>query len=263
MDLELFTDIKWWSSSSDVCTSRAINMTVVRLCWRCTGQPPTADCKNGLWLLGPSPLVFLFSPAWKQNKAEAGGTQNGIGTLHIVPRASSSTFLGWLGSGPPVLEYCSNSTAPQTWPQPNHSCLHWPLWCSGWVMAIFASSVIPLSFSLTHLVTLTRICCLSLSASMHRPQSCAIRTYFFSPNQLGIKMRSVSHTSSLCDLVYIMIVDDTSQERALIQRSAPLGLPAVIKYLSLSMQQCCRNAWIFKRLNETLKATESSCSRPK
>lgn len=67
--------------------------------------------------LGLSPAVFLFSPAWKQNKAEAGGTPIGIGTLHIVPRASSSTFLGWLGSGPPVQEYCSNAAAPGTWPQ--------------------------------------------------------------------------------------------------------------------------------------------------
>lgn len=75
-------------------------------------QPRTLPC-----CLGPSPTVFLFSPAWKQNKAEAGGTQIGIGTLHIVPRASSSTFLGWLGSGPPVQEYCSNSAAPGTWPQ--------------------------------------------------------------------------------------------------------------------------------------------------
>lgn len=80
-----------------------------------TSPPPPQQ--NGLWLLGPSPRVFLFSPAWKQNKAEAGGTQNGIGTLHIVPRASSSTFLGWLGSRPPVQEHCSYSTAPQTWPQ--------------------------------------------------------------------------------------------------------------------------------------------------
>lgn len=92
------------------CIPRQINITVVEF----TDQPPQ---QNGLWLLGPSPRVFLFSPAWKQNKAEAGGTQNGIGTLHIVPRASSSTFLGWLGSGPPVQEHCSNSTAPQTWPQ--------------------------------------------------------------------------------------------------------------------------------------------------
>lgn len=65
----------------------------------------------------PSPLVFLFFPAWKQNKAKAGGTQNDIETLRIVPSASSSTFLGWLGSGPPVLGYCSSSTEPQTWPQ--------------------------------------------------------------------------------------------------------------------------------------------------
>lgn len=77
-----------------------------------SNQPWTLGC-----CLGLSPAVILFSPAWKQNKAEAGGTPIGIGTLHIVPRASSSTFQGWLGSGPPVQEYCSNAAAPGTWPQ--------------------------------------------------------------------------------------------------------------------------------------------------
>lgn len=104
---------------------------LVLLCWYITPSSPRLSPKtpnnnnnnNSNQLrtlaccLGLSPAVFLFSPAWKQNKAEAGGTPIGIGTLHIVPRASSSTFLGWLGSGPPVQEYCSNAAAPGTWPQ--------------------------------------------------------------------------------------------------------------------------------------------------
>lgn len=111
------TDIKWWRKSSDVCTLKAIKVSIAELCWLCKDQSPS-------WFLGPGPPLFLFCPAWKPNKSEAGGTQNSIGALHIVHKASSSTFLGWLGSGPPVQEYCSSSTVPQTWPQQNHSCLH-------------------------------------------------------------------------------------------------------------------------------------------
>lgn len=101
-----------WTPVFGIC------MTVVDLCSQsCTIQMQTKLTINlnkiKIWT---SPIVFLFS-AGKQNKAEAGGTQSGIGTLHIVLRTSSSTFLGWLGSGPPVQEYCSNSSAPQTWPQ--------------------------------------------------------------------------------------------------------------------------------------------------
>lgn len=130
---------------------------------------PSSWLQNGLWLLGPCPLVFLFSPAWKQNKSEAGGTQNGIGTLHIVPRASSSTFLGWLGSGPPVQEYCSNSTAPQTWPQQTTAAFtdHCGVQAEWWLSLPHQSS---LFLSLSPRI-LTRICCLSLSASLLRPQS--------------------------------------------------------------------------------------------
>lgn len=94
-----------------------ITMTVVDLVLTVLPSSPLSWLQNRPWLLGPGPLVFLFSPAWKQYKAETGGTQNGLGTRYIVPRASSSTFLGWLGSGPPVQGYCSNSTAPPTWPQ--------------------------------------------------------------------------------------------------------------------------------------------------
>lgn len=146
---------------------------VLTVCW----PAPSSWLQNGLWLLGPSPLVFLFSPAWKQNKAEAGGTQNGIGTLHIVPRASSSTFLGWLGSGPPVQEYCSNSTAPQTWPQQTTAAStdHCGAQAKWWLSLPHQSSLsLSLWLSLTHLVILTRICCLSFSASLLRPQSCTI-----------------------------------------------------------------------------------------
>lgn len=109
----------WYQVGTSFSTSipRRVTMIVTGLCWLCVCPPPPPHTHTLLGLLGPSPRVFLFSPAWKQQKGEAGGTQSGIGTLHIVPRASSSTFLGWLGSGPPVQEHCSNSTAPQTWPQ--------------------------------------------------------------------------------------------------------------------------------------------------
>lgn len=78
-----------------------------------------------------------------------------------------------------------------------------------------------LSFTLTHLVILTRICCLSPFASLLRPQSCTMPTnvsalqleanfdgFFFCQDPLGNNMRGLSQV--LCLLVYIIMIGKTS-----------------------------------------------------
>lgn len=159
LDLQL-----WWGRSADRCMPKIHQGGCSRVSADTMLTRPQLTGDSDFW--APSPLVFLFFSAWKQNKAQAGGAQNDIGTLHIVPSASSSTFLGWLWSGPPALGYCWSSTEPQTWPQLTTAAStdHCGAQAEWWLSLPQRSSLLSISHTFSDFFT--RICCLSLSASL-------------------------------------------------------------------------------------------------
>lgn len=122
----------------------------------------TSWLQNWTVTSGPQPISFPVFSCLKAEQGRAGGTQYGIEMLHIVPRASSSTFLAWLGSGPPVQGYCSNSAAPQTWPQQTTAAStdHCGAQAEWWLSLPHQSSH---SNSHSLSLTLTQTLCLTLS----------------------------------------------------------------------------------------------------
>lgn len=82
-------------------------------CVRRSDQRPHAPILSTSWLPHQAPNFSCFLLHERQQRWGRVGPRKRIGTLHIVPTASSSTFLGWLGSeGLLSSDYCSKSAAP-------------------------------------------------------------------------------------------------------------------------------------------------------